>query len=88
MEDHGTVFRTRFKRMREQIEAMTEIWAKDKAEYHGEIVDFPPMMTWPKPAQKPRPPVIVGAPSRTAHGARCATATGGCQMRADRHIPM
>ena len=88
MEDHGTVFRTRFKRTREQIEAMTEIWAKDKAEYHGEIVDFPPMMTWPKPAQKPRPPVIVGAPSRTAHGARCATATGGCQMRADRHIPM
>jgi alkanesulfonate monooxygenase SsuD/methylene tetrahydromethanopterin reductase-like flavin-dependent oxidoreductase (luciferase family) len=60
MEDHGTVFATRFKRMREQIEAMTEIWTKDKPEYHGEIVDFPPMMTWPKPAQKPRPPVIVG----------------------------
>jgi len=60
MEDHGAVFATRFKRMREQIEAMTEIWTKEKPEYHGEIVDFPPMMTWPKPAQKPRPPVIVG----------------------------
>jgi probable F420-dependent oxidoreductase len=60
MEDHGTVFATRFKRMREQIEAMTEIWTKEKPEYHGEIVDFPPMMTWPKPKQKPRPPVIVG----------------------------
>jgi probable F420-dependent oxidoreductase len=60
MEDHGTVFATRFKRMREQIEAMTEIWTKDTPEYHGEIVDFPPMMTWPKPVQKPRPPVIVG----------------------------
>ena len=60
MEDHGTVFATRFKQMREQIEAMTEIWTKDKPEYHGEIVDFPPMMTWPKPAQKPRPPVLVG----------------------------
>jgi probable F420-dependent oxidoreductase len=60
MEDHGTVFATRFKRMREQIEAMTEIWTKDKPEYHGEIVDFPQMMTWPKPVQKPRPPVIVG----------------------------
>jgi len=60
MEDHGTVFATRFKRMREQIEAMTEIWTKEKPEYHGEIVAFPPMMTWPKPAQKPRPPVIVG----------------------------
>jgi probable F420-dependent oxidoreductase len=60
MEDHGTQFATRFKRMREQIEAMTEIWTKEKPEYHGEIVDFPPMMTWPKPKQKPRPPVIVG----------------------------
>src|SRR5215471_7906053 len=60
MEDHGTEFTTRFKRMREQIEAMTEIWTKEKAEYHGDIVDFPPMMTWPKPAQKPRPPVLVG----------------------------
>jgi len=46
--------------MREQIAAMSEIWAKDKAEYHGDIVDFPPMMTWPKPVQKPRPPVLVG----------------------------
>jgi len=77
-----------FKKMREQIEAMTEIWTKAEPEYDGEIVNVPKMRTWPKPAQKPRPPVIVGAPSRTAHGARCATATGGCQMRADRHIPM
>src|SRR5246127_1613991 len=53
MEDHGTVFATRFKRMRQQIEAMTEIWTKEKPEYHGDIVDFPPMMTWPKPVQKP-----------------------------------
>jgi probable F420-dependent oxidoreductase len=60
MEDHGTVFTTRFKRMREQIEAMTEIWTNEKAEYHGDVVDFPPMMTWPKPVQKPRPPVLVG----------------------------
>jgi probable F420-dependent oxidoreductase len=59
MEDHGTVYATRFKRMREQVEAMREIWTKSKPEYHGEIVDFPPMMTWPKPAQNPLP-VIVG----------------------------
>ena len=88
VESHGTIFKTRFKKMREQIEAMTEIWTKAEPEYDGEIVNVPKMRTWPKPAQKPRPPVIVGAPSRTAHGARCATATGGCQMRADRHIPM
>jgi probable F420-dependent oxidoreductase len=60
MEDHGTVFATRFKKMREQIEAMKLIWTEPKPEYHGEIVNFPPMMTWPKPVQKPHPPVIVG----------------------------
>jgi alkanesulfonate monooxygenase SsuD/methylene tetrahydromethanopterin reductase-like flavin-dependent oxidoreductase (luciferase family) len=60
MEDHGTVYSTRFKKMREQIAAMKVIWSENKPEYHGEIVDFPPMMTWPKPVQKPHPPVIVG----------------------------
>ena len=66
MEDHGTIYETRALKMREQIEAMKEIWAKDKAEYHGAIVDFPPMMTWPKPVQKPHPPVIVGGAFRLA----------------------
>ena len=52
MADHGTEFRTRFKLMRERIEAMKEVWTKDKAEYHGEMVDFPEMMASPKPVQK------------------------------------
>ena len=60
IESHGTVFKTRFKKMREQIEAMTEIWSKSEPEYHGEIVNIPQMRTWPKPVQKPRPPVLVG----------------------------
>jgi probable F420-dependent oxidoreductase len=60
MEDHGTAFATRAKLVRERIEAMKEIWTKSKAEYHGEFVNFDPMMTWPKPVQKPHPPVIVG----------------------------
>jgi probable F420-dependent oxidoreductase len=60
MEDHGTAFTTRAKLVRERIEAMKEIWTKNKAEYHGEFVNFPEMMTWPKPVQKPHPPVIVG----------------------------
>src|SRR5271168_4281083 len=42
MEDHGTIYETRTLKMREQIEAMKEIWTKDVAEYHGQIVDFPP----------------------------------------------
>ena len=60
MEDHGTVYATRFKKMREQIEAMKAIWTESKPEYHGEIVEFDTMMTWPKPVQKPHPPVILG----------------------------
>ena len=60
MADHGTEFRTRFKLVRERIEAMKEIWTKTKAEYHGDVVDFPEMMAWPKPVQKPHPPILVG----------------------------
>ena len=60
MENHGTAFKTRNKKMREQIIAMKHIWTETKPEYHGDFVDFDPMMTWPKPAQVPHPPVIVG----------------------------
>src|SRR3954465_6386586 len=60
MEDPGTVFTKRHKLARERVEAMKEIWTKSKAEYHGEFVNFDPMMTWPKPVQKPHPPIIVG----------------------------
>jgi probable F420-dependent oxidoreductase len=74
MEDHGTVYETRTLKMREQIEAMKEIWTKEKPEYHGEIVDFPPMTTWPKPVQRPHPPVLVGGAFRLA--ARRATRYG------------
>ena len=60
MEDHGTVYATRFKRVRESIEAMKEVWTKEKAEYHGEFVNFDPMIARPKPVQKPHPPIHVG----------------------------
>ena len=74
MEDHGTVFATRFKKMREQIEAMKAIWTQSKPEYQGELVSFPPMMAWPKPVQKPHPPVIVGG--AFPHAARRAIRYG------------
>jgi len=60
IENHGTVFKTRMQKMREQIEAMKAIWTEPKPEYHGELVEFDTMMTWPKPVQKPHPPVILG----------------------------
>jgi probable F420-dependent oxidoreductase len=60
IEAHGTVFATRMQKMREQMEAMKEIWTKSKPEYNGDIVKVPQMMTWPKPVQQPHPPIILG----------------------------
>jgi probable F420-dependent oxidoreductase len=63
MENHGTQFKTRFKKMSEQILAMKEIWTKDEAEFHGQFVNFDKIWSWPKPAQKPNPPVLMGGES-------------------------
>jgi probable F420-dependent oxidoreductase len=60
MENHGTDPRTRFSLLRERVEAMREIWTSDEAEYHGKFVDFDPIWQWPKPLQKPHPPVLLG----------------------------
>ena len=72
MADHGTDFKTRFKLMRERIEAMKEIWGRSKPKYSGELVKFDEMMQWPKPVQKPHPPIIVGG--GFPHGAKRAVA--------------
>ena len=74
MENHGTEFSSRARLVRERVEAMKLIWTKTKAEYHGEFVNFTEMMTWPKPVQKPHPPVIVGG--AFPHGARRAVRYG------------
>ena len=63
MENHRTVYATRFKRLREQVLAMKQIWTQDAAEYHGQFVNFDPIWSWPKPAQKPHPPVLLGGES-------------------------
>jgi probable F420-dependent oxidoreductase len=75
MADHGTTdFKGRHKLARERIEAMKAIWTQTKPEYHGDLVDFGPMMTWPKPVRKPHPPVIVGG--AFPHAARRAVRYG------------
>ena len=74
MADHGTEFKTRHKLARERIEAMKAIWTKSKAEYNGELVQFGPMMAWPKPLQKPHPPILVGG--AFPYAARRAAAYG------------
>jgi len=60
MENHGQSFKTRWKLLRERIEAMKAIWQNDEAGYHGELVNFDPIWSYPKPAQKPHPPILLG----------------------------
>ena len=60
MEHHGTAFKTRSRVLRERVLAMKEIWTKDEAQFHGEFVNFDPIWSWPKPVQKPHPPVLLG----------------------------
>src|SRR5258708_25760222 len=60
--------------MRARIEARKAIWPETNPEYHGELVDFGPMMTWTKPVQKPHPSIIVGG--MFPHAARRALRYG------------
>jgi probable F420-dependent oxidoreductase len=60
MKNHGTDPRTRMRLMAERIEAMKAIWMREEASYHGEFVHFERIWSWPKPAQRPHPPVLVG----------------------------
>jgi alkanesulfonate monooxygenase SsuD/methylene tetrahydromethanopterin reductase-like flavin-dependent oxidoreductase (luciferase family) len=83
IENHGTVFGSRHKLARERIEAMKTIWTEEEPEYHGEFVNFDKMKQWPKPAQKPHPPIIVGG--AFPYAARRAIRYGdGWIPRADR----
>ena len=65
MEDHGTDFRTRWRLLRENILAMKQIWTADEAEFHGEYVNFDKMWAYPKPLQKPHPPILMGGDGPT-----------------------
>lgn len=65
MENHGTVYKTRWRLLRERVLAMKEIWTKDEAEFHGEFVNFDKIWAYPKPVQKPHPPIIMGGDGKT-----------------------
>jgi len=60
IEQHGTPFARRGTVLRERIEAMKRLWTDERAEYHGEFVRLEPSFAWPKPRQKPWPPIHVG----------------------------
>jgi len=59
MRNHGTDPATRFGVMRERVEAMKALWTNDEAQYHGRHENFDPVWQWPKPVQKPHPPILV-----------------------------
>jgi probable F420-dependent oxidoreductase len=63
MENHGARYETRFKLMRERILAMKALWTQEEASFHGEFVNFDPVWSWPKPAQRPHPPILLGGES-------------------------
>jgi probable F420-dependent oxidoreductase len=65
MADHGTDPRTRMRLLRERVEAMKAIWTQDEASYSGEFVNFDRIWSWPKPLQRPHPPVLVGGAGPT-----------------------
>lgn len=60
MENHGAKYQTRFKQMREHVLAMKELWTREEASFDGEFVKFDRVWSWPKPAQQPHPPIILG----------------------------
>jgi len=66
MAHHGTAFARRWQVLRERIEAMQTIWTQEEASYTGEFVHFERIISYPKPVQKPHPPILLGA--ATAQG--------------------
>jgi probable F420-dependent oxidoreductase len=66
MENHGTDFKRRWRLLRERVLAMKEIWRNEKAEFHGEFVNFDPIWCWPKPTQAGGPPVLLGSEASKA----------------------
>jgi probable F420-dependent oxidoreductase len=65
MRNHGTDPRRRMALMRERVEAMKAIWTQHEASYHGDYVDFESIWSYPKPAQRPHPPILVGGDGPT-----------------------
>src|SRR5262245_57747331 len=57
----GGDFAHRWTQTQEAVMAMKALWTQEEAEYHGRYYDFPPVRSFPKPAQKPHPPIVLGS---------------------------
>ena len=67
MEHHGVDIHHRRKVVREKVLALKELWTKDEAEFHGDYVNFEASWSWPKPVQRPHPPIVIGASPTDLH---------------------
>lgn len=63
MENHGAQYKTRFKLMRERVLAMQALWTQEEAAFHGDFVNFDAVWSFPKPKQRPHPPILLGGES-------------------------
>jgi probable F420-dependent oxidoreductase len=66
MRNHGTDPKTRGAKVNEQLAALKQIWTQEQAQFHGTHIDFDPIFAWPKPVQRPHPPIYVGGESPSA----------------------
>lgn len=57
----GFPFKTRMRRTTEMVRALKTLWSEDKPRFAGEFFSFPPVYSYPKPLQKPWPPVLIGS---------------------------
>jgi probable F420-dependent oxidoreductase len=80
MRNHGLDYAVRWKVIREKVLAIKEIWTQEEAEFHGTFVDFDPILLWPKPVQKPHPPMLIGG--RAPHVLRRRVAEYGDEWMA------
>ncbi len=67
MEHHGVDPSTRRALVREKVLACKALWADDEASYAGKYVNFASSWSWPKPVQRPNPPIVVGAAPTPRH---------------------
>src|SRR5438128_240989 len=80
----GGDFDHRWTQTRESILAMKELWTKPEAEFHGQYYKFPAVKSYPKPTQKPHPPVLLGGARRTSCSESSRGVTAGSRRAPSR----
>lgn len=85
MTDHGRDFRTRRARLRDNVLLMKQLWTEDVAAYDGEHASMTPSWAWPKPTQRPHPPIVMGGAAGPKTAAHIAEFCDGWMPLGGRH---